>query len=173
MKKPQLKPKEIFLQLVWKLKDLNSTGKRPMNAKAFIDTNIIIYLYSNDEPQKKLVSQKIFEKYECIISTQVLSEFSNVCFKKYNKSSDDVQLAIDEIIENSMVSLIDYSSIKEALRIKKQYGYNYYDCLIIANALNSNCEYLITEDMTDGQLVDKKLSIINIYSEKNIKKYLN
>ena len=144
-----------------------------MNVKAFIDTNILIYLYSNNEPQKKIISQKTFEKYDCIISTQVLNEFSNVCFKKFNKTAEEVELALDEIIENSIVLLIDNSNIKQALRIQKQYGYNYYDCLIIALALSSNCEYLLTEDMIDGQIIDKKMTIINIYTEKNTKKYLN
>ena len=144
-----------------------------MSDKAFIDTNIFIYLYSNDEPQKKIISQKTVKKYDCIISTQVLNEFSNICIKKFNKSPEEVELALNEIIENSIVSLIDNDNIKQALRIHKQFGYNYYDCLIIAMALNSNCEYLITEDMKDGQIIDKKLTIVNIYSENNINKYLD
>jgi len=143
-----------------------------MSGKAFFDTNMFIYIYSNDEPQKKEISQKTVKEYDCIISTQVLNEFSNVCLKKFNKTTEEVELALNEIIENSTVSLIDNHTIKQALRIHKQYGYNYYDCLIIASALNSNCEYLITEDMVDGQIIDKKLTIVNIYSESNKKKYL-
>jgi predicted nucleic acid-binding protein len=42
---------------------------------------------------------------------------------------------------------------------------------MISATLNSNCKYLITEDMTDGQIIDNKLTIINIYSTKNTKKY--
>ena len=137
-----------------------------MNVKAFIDTNILIYLYSNNEPQKKIISQKTLEKYDCIISTQVLNEFSNVCFKKFNKTAEEVELALDEIIENSIVLLIDNSNIKQALRIQKQYGYNYYDCLIIALALSSNCEYLLTEDMIDGQIINKKMTIITHLTQK-------
>ena len=146
---------------------------KQMNVKAFIDTNIFLYLYSNDEPEKKIISQKTMEKFDCTISTQVINEFCNVCLKKYNKLTEEVESAFDEIIENITVSFIDNDNIKQALRIRKQYGYNYYDCLIIAAALNANCEYLITEDMADGQLIDKKLTIINIYSESNIKKYLD
>ena len=143
-----------------------------MNGKVFVDTNILIYLYSNDEPQKKIISQKTVEKYDCIISTQVLNEFSNVCFKKFKKSAEEVELALNEIMENITISLIDNNCIRQALRIHKQYLYNYYDCLIIAAALDSNCEYLITEVMADGQIVENKLRIVNIYSENNAKKYL-
>jgi predicted nucleic acid-binding protein len=44
---------------------------------------------------------------------------------------------------------------------------------MLASALNSDCKYFITEDMSDGQIIDGKLTILNIYSEKNIKKYLD
>ena len=142
-----------------------------MRGKSFIDTNILIYLYSNDEPQKKFLSQKTIEKYDCVISTQVLNEFSNVCLKKFEKSTDEVELALNEITENIAISIIDINCIKLALKMHKQYAYNYYDCLIIAAALNSGCEFLFTEDMADGQLIENKLTIVNIYSENNVKKF--
>jgi predicted nucleic acid-binding protein len=44
---------------------------------------------------------------------------------------------------------------------------------MIASALSSGCEYFITEDLADGQVIDNKLTIINIYSEKNAAKFLN
>jgi predicted nucleic acid-binding protein len=38
-----------------------------MNDKAFIDTNIFIYLYSEDEKLKQNISQRAVEKYDCTI----------------------------------------------------------------------------------------------------------
>ncbi|GMO44224.1 MAG: hypothetical protein Pg6C_06090 [Treponemataceae bacterium] len=49
-----------------------------MNDKAFIDTNVFVYLYSKDEINKKDISQIAVDKYDCIISTQLLNEFCNV-----------------------------------------------------------------------------------------------
>lgn len=43
-----------------------------MKDRAFIDTNIIIYLYSEDEPEKRTRSESILEKYYCIISTHIM-----------------------------------------------------------------------------------------------------
>jgi predicted nucleic acid-binding protein len=42
-----------------------------------------------------------------------------------------------------------------------------------AYEFNSITKYFITEDMADGQIIDNRLTIVNIYSEKNIKKYLD
>jgi predicted nucleic acid-binding protein len=146
---------------------------KQMPDKVFIDTNVLIYLYSEDEIVKKEISQIAIEKYECIISLQVLNEFSNVCIKKYDLLPEDIILAIDEIIGQCYVTSLTYENIKQALDIHKKYEFSYYDSLIITSALNSNCKYLFSEDLSDEQIINNKLTIINIYKDKNIEKYLN
>jgi predicted nucleic acid-binding protein len=45
-----------------------------MNDKVFLDTNILIYLYSKDEPSKQLIAKQIFSNHtNVIVSTQILS----------------------------------------------------------------------------------------------------
>jgi len=136
-----------------------------MKDKAFIDTNIIIYLYSEDEPEKQKISKKAFDNYECIISTQVINEFCNICIKKFNLSRDEIQHAINEITNQCNVLLIEKENISQALDIHAKYGYGYFDSLIISSALSSNCKYLLTEDLTDKQVINDKLTIINILKD--------
>jgi predicted nucleic acid-binding protein len=62
--------------------------------------------------------------------------------------------------------------IKQALNVHRNFGYNYYDCLMIVSALNSDCDYLLTEDLADGQIIGNKLTIANIFMKENVKKYL-
>jgi predicted nucleic acid-binding protein len=143
-----------------------------MSGKAFIDTNVFIYLYSEDEIEKQKIAQKAVDKYECIISTQVLNEFSNICIRKLYKKPEEVELAIDEMINQCIILTLKKEEIKQAINIHKKFGYNYYDCLMIVSALNSNCDYLLTEDLADGQIIEEKLTIINIFSKENIEKYL-
>ena len=52
-------------------------------------------------------------------------------------------------------------TIQSALNIVDQYGFSYYDCLIISSALECKSTILYSEDMNDGQIIDKKLKIIN------------
>ena len=89
-----------------------------MSDKSFIDTNVFIYLYSEDEAEKQRISQKVFNEYDCIISAQVLNEFCNVCIGKLSQTIEDVELAVDEIIEQCSVSLIEKHSVnaKKAAR---------------------------------------------------------
>ncbi|MBI4619581.1 MAG: PIN domain-containing protein [Desulfobacterales bacterium] len=58
-------------------------------------------------------------------------------------------------------SLIEETTIKKSLQIKKTYNYSYWDCLIIASALENNCTILYTEDMQDGHTIENRLKIVN------------
>jgi predicted nucleic acid-binding protein len=143
-----------------------------MNGRVFIDTNVFIYLYSEDEMEKQIIAQRAVNKYKCVISTQVLNEFSSLCIRKLYKKPEDIELAIDEMVKQCDVLTLEKEDIKQALNIHKKFGYNYYDCLMIVSALNSNCGYLLTEDMADGQIIENRLTIVNIFMQENVEKYL-
>jgi predicted nucleic acid-binding protein len=48
-----------------------------------------------------------------------------------------------------------------ALGIASRTGYQFYDALIIASALESGCTTLFSEDLQDGQVVEGRLTICN------------
>ncbi|MBS4024031.1 MAG: PIN domain-containing protein [Dethiobacter sp.] len=134
-----------------------------MKDRAFIDTNVLIYLYSEDEFEKRETSKSVFSAYFCVTSTQVLNELSNVLIKKFKVPTTEVLAAIEEIIENCEINVVSVYSVKKALDISDKYRYSYYDSLILASALENECKFLITEDMQDGQIIDKCLTILNIF----------
>ena len=59
--------------------------------RAFLDTNILVYLYSSKEPEKRDICIIEVDKYTRIVSIQTLNEFSNVLFKKQNMKADTVR----------------------------------------------------------------------------------
>ena len=119
-----------------------------MNGKSvFIDTNLIVYLYSNDELDKRTSIQNIISKQKAVISTQVVNEFSNVMHKKFKKDFKSIERAIDELDSNMQIQPISLSTIRLAYQIANEYKYSFYDCLIIASALENDCEILYSEDM--------------------------
>ncbi|MDR0692636.1 MAG: PIN domain-containing protein [Prevotellaceae bacterium] len=135
-----------------------------MKDKAFIDTNVFVYLYSEDEVQKREVACDTIEKYNCITSTQVLTEFSNVCIKKLNMRAAAISKSIDEITSACVIVPVEQETIKKALELHDKYGYSYYDCLIIASALTYNCPLLLTEDLKDRHVIENRLTVHNIFS---------
>jgi predicted nucleic acid-binding protein len=73
---------------------------KPMSAKVFTDTNIMLYLLS-DDMSKKARSKQILSG-QPVISLQVANEFTNVCIKKLKLAPDALMNAL-KVIEKYAV----------------------------------------------------------------------
>jgi predicted nucleic acid-binding protein len=132
-----------------------------MKDKVFVDTNVLIYLYSDDEPTKQTTAIDVMERFHCSTSTQALNEFCSVCLRKLKMPSEAILQSIAEIITECELCYIDYEVIHKALQLHSDYGFNYYDCLIMASALLNNCNFLLSEDMQNGQIIEGTLTVKN------------
>ena len=133
-----------------------------MNGRIFLDTNIIIYLYSEDENDKRNMAYNFVNSSNCVTSIQVMNEASNIWFRKHNLNKCEISKYLDEIeAVCDDVMLIRRKTINQAVDIKSQYGYSFYDCLMLSSALEANCEVILTEDMQDGQVIESTLKIVN------------
>ncbi len=140
-----------------------------MKDRIFIDTNIFVYSAVEDtinlDKRNKAIELIQGEEYEIIVSTQVINEFYTILIR--NGISDaDIQERIFEIVENAVLTNVTFKTIQYAWGIREQYKYSYWDSLIVASALENNCSILYTEDFQDGQIIEKKLKIINPFIEK-------
>jgi predicted nucleic acid-binding protein len=133
-----------------------------MSAKAFFDTNILIYLYSVDEPEKQQRALQTIETTENRwISTQVLSEMCNTLSTKFKLNYSDIANVLTEIQATFQIVTVKSDTIEQALNLADIYRYSYYDCLIIAAALEHSCQFLYSEDMQHQQIIDQHLTILN------------
>ena len=131
-----------------------------MSGKIFLDTNIVVYLYSGDEPAKQTAALALI-KQNPVISTQVLSELANTMSRKFALPYDVVAKAVAEVRDACTVIAVTADTIVQALSLAKKYQYSYYDSLILAAALSAGCETLATEDMQHGQVIEGGLEIHN------------
>ena len=133
-----------------------------MNDRVFLDTNIIIYLYSKFEADKRNVAYDIVNKFNCFISTQTMNEAVNIWFKKYQLTQDIILKYLDELeTVCEKVMIIHRDTINRALEIKIRYGFTFYDCLILSSSIEADCGILFSEDMNDGQIINGILKISN------------
>lgn len=130
--------------------------------RCFVDSNLIVYLYSTDDKQKReILISKWDGQHQLSISRQVVNETCSVLLKKFAISTKDVERVVYEL-ENafSIVELTEVTT-KETLRIKEEYKYSFWDSMIIASALENDCQVLYSEDMKNGQVIEQKLKIEN------------
>jgi len=133
-----------------------------MSDRAFIDTNILVYLFSSNEPEKnKIALNLINSDSEFVISTQVVNEFINVMNKKIKAELITITKAVDILPSHFTIVEISLNTIKSALIIAHKHKYRYFDALMLASALENGIPILYSEDMHNTHLINNKLRIIN------------
>jgi predicted nucleic acid-binding protein len=127
-----------------------------MAERCFIDTNILVYTHSKDEPSKQRraldLLRSLHKSSTGIISTQVLQEFANIAIKKLQLPTSLLreQLLFWEQFEVIQITPI---IIHAALDIQQTRQLGFYDALIRASAQVANCSVLYSEDMNAGEIV--------------------
>jgi predicted nucleic acid-binding protein len=128
----------------------------------FIDTNVVLYLYSEDEPEKRAAAEAVVRGVErAWISTQVLSEMANVLRRKFKLDYPDIAAVVAEIRTACNVHVVTSETVALALRLGERYRHSYFDSLILAAALECGCDSLVSEDMQHGLIIESTLTIRN------------
>lgn len=128
-----------------------------MNAKAFIDTNVLIYAHDVDAAAKhdvaKRVLQKLWSERAGALSTQVLQEFYvNVTRKIASPLSKKSARAV---VSSYVIWCVDTTSeeISAAFRIEDEARIGFWDALIVAAALKARADRILSEDLNPGQTI--------------------
>lgn len=132
-----------------------------MSDRIFFDTNVLVYCYTETEPNKKSVAVEFAQSPDAWISTQVLQELSNTLRRKFGKEWTEVVETLEEVCQNFEIFTNLSDTLRDAIRIADKYGYSLYDSLILSSALAVGCKIVYSEDMQNGQVIDGGLTIVN------------
>ena len=138
-----------------------------MSDKVFLDTNIVIYSYSEDEPEKQEIANDILEQYsnQIIISNQVINELSNTLFRKFKLNADEVRETVLELNDNFPIVNFNLQTQLKGIELKGKYKLQFYDSMILATALENGCNIVFSEDMQHNQVIENQLTIINPFGD--------
>ena len=127
----------------------------------FLDTNLLVYAQTTD-PKSEIARQAIAEGGT--ISVQVLNEFANVMRRKLGLSWDEIADALEDVkTALGPVRPIGLDTHTAALKLSRAHGFHIYDSLIIAAALEAECDQLLTEDLQAGRRIEG-LAIVNPFA---------
>ena len=132
-----------------------------MSGNTFIDTNVLVYAYSNDDLLKKAQALVSLQAADAWLSTQVLIEFANVYSRKLKVAWPGVEAALVELADEFRVHQTTAATIARATRLAARYRLSWFDALIVAAALECDCETLYSEDMQHGLMLERTLTIVN------------
>src|SRR5215469_16256609 len=128
-----------------------------MSGRFFLDTNIFVYSFDASSPKKSAQSTKLIrsaiETRGGIVSYQVVQEFFNVALRRFAKplSSADAEQYLLTTFRPLLSVHSSPALYGEALRTGARFRLPWYDSLIVASAIEGQCDVLYSEDFQDGQ----------------------
>jgi predicted nucleic acid-binding protein len=128
-----------------------------MSGRFFLDTNVFVYSFDPSSPAKSAQARKLItraiETRRGIVSYQVVQEFFNVALRRFAKPM--TRADAEQYLSATFRPLLSVHSSMglygEALRVGAKFRLPWYDSLIVASAIEGQCDILFSEDFQDGQ----------------------
>ena len=128
-----------------------------MTGSAFLDTNVVVYAFDDDEPGKQEQARALLitpPTDVLVLSTQVLAEFYVTVTRKLARPLDPAiaREAVAALSELPVVST-DADLVLAGIDVSDRYQLSLWDGLIVQAAIAAGCETILTEDLTDGSVL--------------------
>jgi predicted nucleic acid-binding protein len=128
-----------------------------MNGRFFLDTNIFVYSFDLDASAKAKRATNLIESAvttrKGIVSYQVVQEFFRVALQKFVRpmTTSEAEQYLTTVFRPLWSVHSSPSLFMEAMRIAARYRLAWYDSLIVAAAIESQCVVLYSEDFQHDQ----------------------
>ena len=128
-----------------------------MSAKTFVDTNILIYAHDIDAKAKhetaREVLQELWSERTGVMGMQVLQEFYVNVTRKIPRPISKQSARL--VVSSYMIWCQDTTpaEIATAFRIEDESHIGFWDALIVAAALKSGANRILSEDLNAGQTI--------------------
>ena len=87
---------------------------------------------------------------------------TNILIYAFGKQDDARKQIAKEII--TKCNIISLQVVNETVKIAAQYGFSFWDSMMVASALNNHCSILYSEDLQHSQIIEDRLQIINPFN---------
>lgn len=139
-----------------------------MSAKRFVDTNILLYAKDSSETEKQPIAEalisELWEARSGCLSVQVLNEYYVNATQKLKPGLTRAAAWADlEALQAWEPLPMSFDLLTRGFQIQSRYGLSWWDSLIVAAAVDSNCKEILSEDLASGQVYDG-VPVINPFS---------
>ena len=118
----------------------------------FFDTNVLLYAVRPEDPRAERARLLLADGG--LISVQALNEFTNVARRKLGQPWAEINEKLGAVRALCEVKPLTVATHERALALAERYGYQIYDALQLASALENGCSILYTEDLQHGQQIE-------------------
>ena len=141
------------------------SGASEAAGPAFVDTNIWVYAHlAVPGDTRHAIALKLVEsKGERVISPQVVAEYYSVMLRN-SRSDAWIAANLRAMFARTRLQPANGAVVESALALRARYGFSFWDCQIIAAALQAGCSTLFTDDLQHGQVLETRLKVVNPFA---------
>ena len=131
-------------------------------AEVFHDTNVVLYLLSADVAKADRAEEVLAAGGR--VNVQVLNEIAAVASRKLSLPWNQIREILEHVRTVCIVDPITLQTHERGLAVAARYGLHVYDAMIVAAALEGGCNVLYSEDLQDGQVFERQLTVHNPFA---------
>jgi predicted nucleic acid-binding protein len=141
-------------------------------ADIFVDTNILLYAHDRHFADKRARClawlRFLSDREQARVNLQVLNELTSVLLRKrWFETEEQVFDIVDAFSAFGAAPLTSHET-DTARSLRKTTGYSWWDCLLLASAIELGCTHFLSEDLQDGQKIaighGKGLTIVDPFA---------
>jgi predicted nucleic acid-binding protein len=131
----------------------------------FVDTNVLLYSHDSKNVEKAGMAKSwlkaLAKRRQATVNLQVLNELTDVLLRRFETPEQvfTISAGFAELGSRPLTS----GEVGEARRLHLRYRYSWWDCLLLASAIELGCTHFLSEDLQDGQRIDT-LTIVDPFA---------
>lgn len=130
-----------------------------MSAKRFVDTNVLLYARDTSETHKQPIAEalirELWQTRTGCISMQVLNEYYVNVTQKLKPGLTKAEAWSDlEALRAWEPIPISFQLLVRGYHIQTRYELSWWDSLIVAAAVEANCQEILSEDLSSKQVYE-------------------
>ena len=128
--------------------------------RLLVDTNVLVYPYDHEHPAKRLRALEVLERVapsgQGVLTTQVVGEFFRVVTTRLRHPLplEEAERQIRAYLRAWAVMDVTSLVVLEAVRGAREHHLQYWDAQLWATALLNQIPVILTEDFSDGQVIE-------------------
>lgn len=133
----------------------------------FVDTNVYFYVHDANLPAKQAACRAwliaLGERRLGRTNLQVANEFTDVVLRKRRDIAPEAVFRLADDILAWGSGAISADTVRLARSIRSTTAYSWWDCLLLASALELGCTHFLSEDLQDAQRIGS-LTIVDPFA---------
>ena len=121
-----------------------------------LDTNILVYSVDGEAGRRHQIASEIVKlaaRRDCWITLQAVSEFYAVVARKHLVPRARAAMLAHSWLDLFPAAVASESAVRFAIDRATDGHVSYWDALLIAAAAEAGCTAIVTEDLSDGELL--------------------